>query len=380
MQIELKRLQHETGITFIFVTHDQEEALTMSDRIAVMSQGQDPAGRLARATSTTARPSASSPTSSARPISSKASWPASPDGEATREARRRRDDQRRPARRAASRRARSPSWSGRSMPTSSSPAARPISGGTLENIVYFGTDTHYHVRLDGGDDLHRPPAEHARRRHAASQSGDAVGIALERRCRPGPEGLTMASAAARPQRRPSATTSATAGCSRRRRSLIIFFAAVGPLLVVLLYSFLAKGAYGDVKYWQFSTDAWFSVLLRARHLRRHAVARRRASHRSSGARSSCRSSPRVVTLIFGFPTAYFIATRPRAQRDIWLFLITIPFWTNLLIRTFAMQEVIRNEGIINTSLIGLGHHRPADPDHVHRLAPSCSAWSMSTCR
>jgi spermidine/putrescine transport system ATP-binding protein len=39
MQIELKRLQRETGLTFIFVTHDQEEALTMSDRIAVMSGG-----------------------------------------------------------------------------------------------------------------------------------------------------------------------------------------------------------------------------------------------------------------------------------------------------------------------------------------------------
>jgi spermidine/putrescine transport system ATP-binding protein len=39
MQIELKRLQRETGITFVFVTHDQEEALTMSDRIAVMSRG-----------------------------------------------------------------------------------------------------------------------------------------------------------------------------------------------------------------------------------------------------------------------------------------------------------------------------------------------------
>jgi spermidine/putrescine transport system ATP-binding protein len=39
MQTELKRLQHETGITFVFVTHDQEEALTMSDRIGVMSGG-----------------------------------------------------------------------------------------------------------------------------------------------------------------------------------------------------------------------------------------------------------------------------------------------------------------------------------------------------
>lgn len=39
MQLELKRLQREVGITFVYVTHDQEEALTMSDRIAVMSQG-----------------------------------------------------------------------------------------------------------------------------------------------------------------------------------------------------------------------------------------------------------------------------------------------------------------------------------------------------
>jgi spermidine/putrescine transport system ATP-binding protein len=39
MQLELKTLQREVGITFIYVTHDQEEALTMSDRIAVMSKG-----------------------------------------------------------------------------------------------------------------------------------------------------------------------------------------------------------------------------------------------------------------------------------------------------------------------------------------------------
>ena len=39
MQLELKRIQRESGITFIFVTHDQEEALTMSDRVAVMSAG-----------------------------------------------------------------------------------------------------------------------------------------------------------------------------------------------------------------------------------------------------------------------------------------------------------------------------------------------------
>ena len=39
MQIELKRIQTEVGITFVYVTHDQEEAMTMSDRIAVMRAG-----------------------------------------------------------------------------------------------------------------------------------------------------------------------------------------------------------------------------------------------------------------------------------------------------------------------------------------------------
>src|SRR5436190_23061862 len=39
MQVELKAIQHQVGITFVFVTHDQEEALTMSDRLAVFSRG-----------------------------------------------------------------------------------------------------------------------------------------------------------------------------------------------------------------------------------------------------------------------------------------------------------------------------------------------------
>jgi putative spermidine/putrescine transport system ATP-binding protein len=39
MQVELKRIQSEVGITFLYVTHDQEEALTMSDRLAVFNQG-----------------------------------------------------------------------------------------------------------------------------------------------------------------------------------------------------------------------------------------------------------------------------------------------------------------------------------------------------
>ena len=67
MQVELKRIQSEVGITFIYVTHDQDEALAMSDRLAVFSRGSHRAGRRARARSTSARHRPSWPASSARP-------------------------------------------------------------------------------------------------------------------------------------------------------------------------------------------------------------------------------------------------------------------------------------------------------------------------
>ena len=71
MQLELKRIQTEVGITFVHVTHDQEEAMTMADTIAVMNAGRieqlgDPADALREPR---ARPS--SPTSSASPTCSR---------------------------------------------------------------------------------------------------------------------------------------------------------------------------------------------------------------------------------------------------------------------------------------------------------------------
>ena len=66
MQLELKRIQHELGTTFVYVTHDQDEALAMSDRIAVMNRGQvEQVGKPARDLRASAR-RRSSPTSSAR--------------------------------------------------------------------------------------------------------------------------------------------------------------------------------------------------------------------------------------------------------------------------------------------------------------------------
>lgn len=134
--------------------------------------------------------------------------------------------------------------------------------------------------------------------------------------------------------------------------VLIAVAGVGPLLIVVLYSFLAPGNYGDVK-WEFSTDAWFNVFL-SRDIFDDTVTLADA-HLSIFLRSiQLAIVTTVLCVIFGFPTAYFIATRPVHTRQIWLFLITIPFWTNMLIRAFAIQEVIRNEGIVNSLLMGLG--------------------------
>ncbi len=135
--------------------------------------------------------------------------------------------------------------------------------------------------------------------------------------------------------------------------LIIFFAAAGPLFVMLLYSFMAKGDYGDVKLWQFSSEGWFGVFLQ-RDIFDDTLSVNDAHLAIIWRSVKLSIATTLLTLAFGFPTAYFIATRPERSRGLWLFLITIPFWTNLLIRTYAMQEVIRNEGVINTTLMWLG--------------------------
>jgi spermidine/putrescine transport system permease protein len=133
--------------------------------------------------------------------------------------------------------------------------------------------------------------------------------------------------------------------------LILLVAANGPLLIVLVYSFLAPGDYGNVK-WQFSTDGWLSVVMQRDIF--DDTLQWADAHLSIFWRSAKLSLVTTfLTLIFGVPTAYFIATRPEKSRNWWLFLITIPFWSNLLIRTIAVMELLRAEGAINSLLVGL---------------------------
>lgn len=134
--------------------------------------------------------------------------------------------------------------------------------------------------------------------------------------------------------------------------VVLALAAILPLLVMLVYSFLAPGDFGNVE-WEFSWDGWTSILFQ-RDIFDGTLSLADA-HLTIFWRSLWLSTvTTLLAFVIGFPTAWFIATRPVQQRPIWLFLVTLPFWTNLLIRTFAILEVIRSEGLINSALMGVG--------------------------
>jgi len=134
-------------------------------------------------------------------------------------------------------------------------------------------------------------------------------------------------------------------------AILILFAA-GPLLVMLVYSFLTPGDYGGVV-WEPSAEGWFSVLF-TRDIFEGTLEIQDAHLTILWRSVSLSLLTTLICLLLGFPTAYFIATRSPETRNIWLFLITVPFWTNLLIRTFAMLEWIRNQGIVNSALTATG--------------------------
>ncbi len=132
MQIELKEIQQEVGLTFIYVTHDQEEALTMSDRLAVFSHGGS-SRSARRRRSTNDRRRASWRGSSACPTCS-----------TTRSPRRSRG-----CRRVTSAPRRSRWWS----PTRPSRPDDCTATGHVREVVYLGAVTRYIVELDVGGSL-----------------------------------------------------------------------------------------------------------------------------------------------------------------------------------------------------------------------------------
>lgn len=134
--------------------------------------------------------------------------------------------------------------------------------------------------------------------------------------------------------------------------IFITLFGVGPLILMLIYSFLKAAPYGGVE-WSFTTDAYVYFLFQRDifddtlqfapdfliiYFRSFVFALITTG----------------VCLLLGFPTAYFMATRPPAQRNWWVLLITIPFWSNLLVRTLAIMFIIRDQGLLNGFLIWMG--------------------------
>ena len=134
--------------------------------------------------------------------------------------------------------------------------------------------------------------------------------------------------------------------------IFLTLSATLPFLGVLVYSFLTPGQYGNVE-WKFSTGGWVGLIF-TRDVFDDTLVWADAHLTIIWRTVRLATLTTIITFVVGFPTAWFIATRPPRSRPIWLFLITIPFWTNLLIRTFAINEVIRNEGLINSALMKTG--------------------------
>lgn len=155
------------------------------------------------------------------------------------------------------------------------------------------------------------------------------------------------------------TTQTAAGFTSRDRALLlapallaIFVFLVLPLGFIIVYSFLTKGTYGGVV-WEFSSAAYEQFLFERDLFTEELVFH--ASYLQIYGRSVLQALiATIACLLIGFPTAYYIATRPPSQRNMWVFLITVPYWVNLLIRTVSMLFIIRDEGPLNSFLINLG--------------------------
>ena len=63
----------------------------------------------------------------------------------------------------------------------------------------------------------------------------------------------------------------------------------------------------------------------------------------------------LITVVLAFPVAYYISFHvPPGRKALWIFLVTIPFWTSYLVRVFLWKVILGFNGVLNSSLIGLG--------------------------
>ena len=133
--------------------------------------------------------------------------------------------------------------------------------------------------------------------------------------------------------------------------LIIGVAGLAPLTVILFYSFMSPGPYAGSSF-EPTFQAWINLVMEE-DLFDETLGFNYAHLYIFSRSIGLALGTTILTLAIGFPTAYFIATRPSTQKNFWLFMISLPFWSNLLVRTFAIMMFIREKGFVNYILLNL---------------------------
>ena len=125
--------------------------------------------------------------------------------------------------------------------------------------------------------------------------------------------------------------------------LIVFF--VLPNVIVLVISFGDRGRGGTVIYPDLSNGilALFDNYTRFFSRISGQLLYLRIFWRSVG----LATTNTIICLLLGYPFAYWIARKPEKWRNILIFMVMIPFWTNFLVRTYAWMSLLRNSGLIN---------------------------------
>lgn len=135
--------------------------------------------------------------------------------------------------------------------------------------------------------------------------------------------------------------------------LTIGFFLLLPVALMAVYSFLTKDFRGGVV-WQFSLDAYDQFFIE-RGLFGDDPPQLNWTYLAIFWRSIWQAGlATLLCLVIGFPTAWFIATRAPKYRALWVFLITVPYWVNLLIRTVSMRFLLRDQGPFNEALMAIG--------------------------
>jgi len=135
--------------------------------------------------------------------------------------------------------------------------------------------------------------------------------------------------------------------------LVIGIFLLVPVALMATYSFLTKEFRGGV-IWEFSLAAYDQFFL-YRGLFGGEPPRIEWTYITIFWRSIWQAGlATLLCLLIGFPTAWFIATRETRMRTVWLLIVTVPYWVNLLIRTVSMKFLIRDEGPLNAMLLWSG--------------------------